>query len=137
MELTDYRLAQVYGLTVPRNGSSMYARTKLPIKDAIDVCCGEFRVVGQQIVYGLFYLCKTSGGILELKQLFDAKELSSLEDSLVFVVNNDVAIRRVRLADKDKSDAELPLHCCRQFLLVSRQVAVLLQQTLIVAHLNL
>ena len=116
----------------------MYARSKLPIEDAADVCCGEFRVVGQQVIDGLLNLCKSSGCILKLEKLLDAKEFTTFEYRLVLVINNNVAIRRVRLADKDKSDAELPLHCCRQFLIVGRQVAVLLQRvTLIVAHLNL
>ena len=138
MKLTNDRRTQVYGFPVPRHCSSMDARTKLPIKDSVDVCRGVFRVVRKKLVDGLLYLGKTSSGILELEKFLDAEELTTFEDCLVLVVNNDVAIRRVRLADKDKSDAELPLHCCRQFLLVGRQVAVLLQRvTLIVAHLNL
>lgn len=52
----------------------MNARTKLAIEDAVDVRCGQFGVISQQVVYGLFYLCKTSGGILEQENFFDTEE---------------------------------------------------------------
>ena len=127
MKLTNNRLSQIDGLTIPRNCSSVDARAELPIEDTIDVRCGEFRIVGKQVVNGQFDLSKTSGSILKLEQLLDAKELATFEDRLVFVVNNDLTIRSVRLADKDQADAELTFHVSCEFFLVGRQVAVLLQ----------
>ena len=75
----------------------MDSSAELPIENAVYVSCCEFRIVSQQVVDGLLYLCKTSGGILELKQLLDAKELTTFKDRFVLVVNNDIAIGRVRL----------------------------------------
>ena len=105
----------------------MDARTKLPIEDTIDVCRSEFRVVGKQVVNRLLNLCKAGGCILKLKQLLDAKELTAFEDSFVLVVDNDISIRCVSLTDKDQTDTELTLHVSCKFILVCRQVAVLLQ----------
>ena len=78
----------------------MNARTKLAIEDAVDVCRCKLRVVGKQVVNRLLNLCKAGGGILELEKLFDTEELTAFEDSFVLVVNDDVTIRRVRLAYK-------------------------------------
>ena len=125
-QLSDLR-AQLDGLTVPRHCASMDSCAKLPIKDTVDVSRGKTWVICQQIVDGLLYLCKTSCGILELKQLLDAKELTTFEYSLVLVVNNDIAIRRVLLTDKDQAYAKLPLHCCCQFLFVGTEATVFLQ----------
>ena len=74
MKLTNNGLVQVDGLSVPRNRSSVNACAKLPIKDTIDVCCGEFRIVGQQVINGLLNLGKACSGILELENFFDTEE---------------------------------------------------------------
>lgn len=77
-------------------------------------------------VCSIFAFCKTSGSILELEQFPDAKELPAFEDRLVLVVNNDVTVRRIRLADKDQADAKLTLHVSSKFFLVDKRVMVLL-----------
>lgn len=88
----------------------MDASAKLPIEDAVDVKRGKLRIVGQQLVDGLFNLSKPGGGILKLQQLFDAEELTTFEDCLAFMVDNDITILCVRLADEHKTDAKLLLH---------------------------
>ena len=105
----------------------MDARTKLPIKDSVDVCRGEFRVVRKKLVDGLLYLGKTSSGILELEKFLDAEELTTFEDRLVFVVDNDVTIGRVSFADEHETDAKLTFHVSGKLFLVGRKITVLLQ----------
>ena len=100
---------------------------KLPIEDTVDVSCSQSRVISQQIVDGLLYLFKTSGGILKLKQFLDAQELTALEDSFVLVVYNDITIRRVCLADEHKTDTKLLLHVGSKLLFVGTEATVFLQ----------
>mgnify|MGYP006331142447 CR=1 FL=1 len=71
----------------------MYASTELPIENAVDVRRCKTWVISQQIVDGLLYFSKTCGGILELEQLLDAKELSTFEDRLVLMVDENVTIK--------------------------------------------
>ena len=44
----------------------MDASAKLPVEDTVDVERGELRIVGQQLVDGLFNFGKPGGGILKL-----------------------------------------------------------------------
>ena len=44
--LSDLR-PQLDSLTVPRHCASVDSCAKLPIKDAVDVCCSQFGVVGK------------------------------------------------------------------------------------------
>ena len=89
----------------------MYARSKLAIEDAVDVCRCKLRVVGKQVVNRLLNLCKAGGGILELEKFFDAEKLTTFEDRFVLVVDNDISIRCVSLTDKDQTDTELTRAC--------------------------
>ena len=88
------------GLPTPRHSTLVDTCAELPIEDAVDVSRGKTWVISQQIVDGLLYFSKTCGGILELEQLLDAKELSTFEDRLVLVVNNYVTVRCIYLANK-------------------------------------
>lgn len=101
--------------------------TKLAVEDAVDVKRGEFRVVGKQLVDGLFNLGKPGGGILELQQLLDAEELAAFENGLVLMVNKYVTIRSVCLADEHKADAKLLLQVGSKLFLVGTEITVLLQ----------
>ena len=105
----------------------MNARTKLTIENSVDVQSRKVWVVSKKFVDGLPDTCESGGSILKLQQLLDAKELTSLEDRLVLMVYNDVAIRSVRLAEPHQADAELAFHVGSKFFLVGRKIAVLLQ----------
>ena len=104
----------------------MDASAELPVEDAVDVERGELRVVGQQFVDGLFNLGKPGGGILELQQLLDTEELPAFENGLVLMVNKDITIRGVCLADEHKADTKL-LHVGSKLFLVGTEITVLLQ----------
>ena len=99
---------------------------KLPVEDAIDVSRGELRIVGKQLGDGLFNLGKPGGGILKLQLLLDAEKLTVFEDSLVLMVNKDITIRCIRLADEHQTDAKL-LHVGSKLFLVGTEITVLLQ----------
>ena len=99
---------------------------KLPVEDAVDVERSELRIISQQFVDGLFNLGKSGGCILELQQFLDAEELAAFEDSLVLMVNKDITLRCVRLADAHKTDAKLFFHVGSKLFLVGTEITVLL-----------
>ena len=107
----------------------MNARTKLTLENSVDVQSCKVWVVSKKFVDGLPDTCESGGSILKLQQLLDAKELTSLEDRLVLMVYNDVAIRSVRLAEPHQADAELSFHMSSKFFLVGRDITVLLQDS--------
>ena len=105
----------------------MDASAKLPVEDAVDVERGEIRIIGKQFVYGLLNLDKPGVGILKLQQFLDAEELTAFENGLVLMVNNDITIRCVCLAEEHKTDAKLLLHVGSKLLFVCTEITVLLK----------
>ena len=100
---------------------------ELPVENAVDVERGELRIVGQQLVDGLFNLGKPGGSILKLQQLLYTDKLTAFENGFVLMVNEDVTIRRVRLTDEHKIDTKLLLHVGSERFLVGTEITVLLK----------
>ena len=105
----------------------MDACAKLPVEDAVDVERRELRIVGQQLVDGLFNFGKPSGCILKLQQFFDAEKLTAFENGFALMVNQDVTIWCVRLTDEHKTDTKLLLHVGSKFFLVGTEITVFLK----------
>lgn len=99
----------------------------LAVENTVDVERGEFRIVCQQLVDGLFNIGKPSGCILELQQLLDTEKLTAFENGHAFMVNKDITIRSVCLTDEYKTDAKLLLHVGSKLFLVGTETTVFLQ----------
>ena len=105
----------------------MDASAKLPVEDAVDVERSELRIVGQQLVDGLFNLGKPGGSILKLQQLLYTDKLTAFENGLALVVNKDVTIRCVCLADEHKTDTKLLLYVGSKLFVVGTEITVFLK----------
>ena len=87
----------------------------------------DFGIEGQQLVYKCFYPVKALFGSSKVQQFFYGKDSGPMNDRLVGMVNQHVAVGLVFLAEEDHIHAEALLHFLLQFFLVGAYVPVFFQ----------
>lgn len=87
----------------------------------------DFGIEGQQLVYECFNPVKALFGGGEVEQFFYGKDPCTMNDGLVGMVYQHVAVGLVFLAEEDQIHAEVLLHFLLQFFLVGAYVPVFLQ----------
>ena len=78
----------------------------------------------QQLVYECFYPVKALFGSSKVQQFLYGQDSGSMNDGLIGMVYQHVAVRLVFLAEEDHIHTEVLLHLLLQFLLVGAYVSV-------------
>ena len=85
------------------------------------------RIEGQQLVYECFYPVKALFGGSKVEQFFYGKDPGTMNDGLVGMVYQHIAVGLVFLAEEDHIHSEVLLYFLLQFFLVGAYIPVFLQ----------